>query len=174
MQISSVQKQCSSGQRTRFKAYCVVGDSKGHVGLGVKCAAEVANAIRGALILAKLAVIPLRRGFWGSKFGEPHTVPAKVLGKCGSCRIRLIPAPRGTGIVAAKIPKKFLHFAGLEDCYTKTRGHTKTRGNFLKATFDAVRATSAYLTPDQWAAQDLVKIPFSEHADFLSLKVKSH
>jgi ribosomal protein S5 len=31
----------------------VVGDSNGHVGLGVKCAKEVATAIRGAIILAK-------------------------------------------------------------------------------------------------------------------------
>jgi small subunit ribosomal protein S2e len=78
MKISPVQKQTSAGQRTRFKAYVAVGDSNGHVGLGCKCSKEVANAIRGALICAKLAVIPIRRGFWGSRFGEPHTVPCKV------------------------------------------------------------------------------------------------
>merc|ERR1712167_371468 len=47
MQIFPVQKQTSAGQRTRFKCYVVVGDKKGHVGLGVKSAAEVATAIRG-------------------------------------------------------------------------------------------------------------------------------
>jgi ribosomal protein S5 len=38
---------------TCLQAFVVVGDSNGHVGLGVKCAKEVATAIRGAIILAK-------------------------------------------------------------------------------------------------------------------------
>ena len=33
--------------------------------------------------------------------------------------MRLIPAPRGTGIVAAGVPKKLLNMAGIEDCYTQ-------------------------------------------------------
>jgi hypothetical protein len=45
-------------------------------------------------------------------------VPTKVTGKCGSVTIRLIPAPRGAGIVAARTPKKVLQMAGIEDCYT--------------------------------------------------------
>merc|ERR1740129_322603 len=31
-----------------------------------------------------------------NRIGHPHTVPMKVNGKCGSVRIRLIPAPRGS------------------------------------------------------------------------------
>jgi len=49
---------------------------------------------------------------------QVHTVPTKVTGKCGSVTIRLIPAPRGAGIVAARTPKKVLGMAGIEDCYT--------------------------------------------------------
>ena len=41
MKIMPVQKQTRAGQRTRFKAFVVVGDTNGHVGLGVKCAKEV-------------------------------------------------------------------------------------------------------------------------------------
>nr|ABK22135.1 unknown [Picea sitchensis] len=52
MKIMPVQKQTRAGQRTRFKAFVVVGDGNGHVGLGVKCSKEVATAIRGAIILA--------------------------------------------------------------------------------------------------------------------------
>ena len=48
------------------------------MGLGVKCSKEVATAIRGAIILAKLSIIPVRRGYWGNKIGKPHTVPCKV------------------------------------------------------------------------------------------------
>lgn len=61
-----------------FQAFVAIGDHDGHVGLGVKCSKEVATAIRGAIILAKLTVIPVRRGYWGNKIGKPHTVPCKV------------------------------------------------------------------------------------------------
>eukprot|EP00695_Tsukubamonas_globosa_P000589 TRINITY_DN149_c0_g1_i9.p1 TRINITY_DN149_c0_g1~~TRINITY_DN149_c0_g1_i9.p1 ORF type:complete len:298 (+),score=143.14 TRINITY_DN149_c0_g1_i9:56-895(+) len=105
MKITPVQKQTRAGQRTRFKAYVVIGDSNGHVGLGVKVSKEVAGAIKGAIQTAKLAVIPVRRGYWGNRIGLPHTVPTKVTGKCGSVRVRLVPAPRGTGVVAAPVPR---------------------------------------------------------------------
>ncbi len=61
-----------------FSLYLAIGDYNGHVGLGVKCSKEVATAIRGAIILAKLSIVPVRRGFWGNKIGKPHTVPTKV------------------------------------------------------------------------------------------------
>lgn len=78
LKIMPVQKQTRAGQRTRFKAFVAVGDGNGHVGFGVKCSKEVATAIRGAITLAKLSVIPVRRGYWGNKIGKPHTVPCKV------------------------------------------------------------------------------------------------
>lgn len=55
-----------------------------------------------------------------------------MTGKCGSVRMRLIPAPRGTGIVSAPVPKKLLTMAGIEDVYTSARGQTATLGNFGK------------------------------------------
>merc|ERR1712107_55678 len=97
VKIMPVQKQTTAGQRTRFKAFVVVGDGNGHLGLGVKCAAEVATAIRGAITVAKLSVVPVRKGYWGNKIGASHTIPSKVTGKCGSVSVRLVPAPRGSG-----------------------------------------------------------------------------
>lgn len=47
-------------------------------------------------------------------------------------QVRLIPAPRGTGIVGAPVPKKLLQMAGIEDCYTSATGSTGTLGNFGK------------------------------------------
>lgn len=78
LKIMPVQKQTRAGQRTRFKAFVAVGDGNGHIGFGVKCSKEVATAIRGAITLAKLSVIPIRRGYWGNRIGKPHTVPCKV------------------------------------------------------------------------------------------------
>jgi small subunit ribosomal protein S2e len=167
LKIAPVQKQTTAGQRTRFKAAVVVGDYAGHIGLGHKCSKEVAGAIRGALIDAKLNIYPIRRGFWGNRFGAPHTVPTKVTGKCGSVRFRLIPAPRGTGLVAARAPKKLLNYAGYKDVYTNAKGNTKCLGNFVKAAFAAICATNAYLTPDRWVETVFTASPFQAHTDFL-------
>lgn len=162
-----MQKQTTAGQRTRFKAFVAVGDSAGHIGLGVKCAKEVATAIRAAIVLAKLSVIPIRRGYWGTRMGMPHTVPCKVTGKCGSVRVRLIPAPRGTGLVAAPATKKMLSMAGVEDCYTSSRGHTRTMGNFIKACFFALRKTYGYLSPDLWKPTHFTMDVYQANSDFL-------
>ena len=168
MKIMPVQKQTQAGQRTRFKAFVIVGDSDGHVGLGVKCAKEVATAIRGAIINAKLSIIPVRRGYWGSNMGEPHTVPVKVTGKCGSSMMRLVPAPRGTGIVAAPVAKRLLQLAGISDCYTTTRGKTRTLGNFIRATFAAIRNTYTFITPDLWRETRLRPTPYEEFSGHLA------
>lgn len=167
MKVMPVQKQTSAGQRTRFKAFVAVGDGAGHVGLGWKCSKEVAGAIRGAIIAAKMSVVPVRRGYWGSRGGLPHTVPCKLTGKCGSVRVRLIPAPRGTGLVAAPVPKKLLSMAGVQDCYTSARGHTRTLGNFVKAVFYALGKSYSFLTPDLWAETFFVKSPLQLNSDFL-------
>merc|ERR1711933_472284 len=150
MKIHPVQKMTSAGQRNRFVCYVLVGDTNGHLGLGSKCAKEVATAIRGGIIAAKMSLIPIRRGYWGSKIGLPHTVPMKVSGKCGSVRVRLIPAPRGSGLVSSPAGKKLLSMAGVDDCYTSSRGHTRTMGNFIKALYYALRNTYGYLSPELW------------------------
>jgi len=168
LKIMPVQKQTRAGQRTRFKAFVAIGDYDGHVGLGVKCAKEVATAIRGAIIQAKLSIIPVRRGYWGNKLGKPHTVPCKVTGKCGSVTVRLIPAPRGTSIVAAGVSKKLLQMAGIDDCYTSANGTTATAGNFAMATYLAIAQTFSYLTPDMWAQTDFGKTPYQEFTDYLA------
>jgi hypothetical protein len=67
----------------------VIGDSEGHVGLGIKTSKEVATAIRAAIIIDKLSVLPIRRGYWGTNLGLPHSLPTKESGKCGSVSVRV-------------------------------------------------------------------------------------
>jgi small subunit ribosomal protein S2e len=167
MKIMPVQKQTRAGQRTKFKAIVAIGDNNGHVGLGMKCSKETAIAIRGAINMAKLSIIPVRRGYWGNRIGKPHTVPSKVAGKSGSVRVRIVPAPRGTGLVAAYVPTRLLNLSGVEDAYTKTKGSTKTLGNFARATFNALSTTYSYLTPDLWPKFLLENSPLEEHAKYL-------
>lgn len=167
IKIMPVQKQTRAGQRTRFKAFVIIGDEAGHVGLGVKCSKEVSTAIRGAIIAAKLSVVPVRLGYWGNIIGEPHTVPAKVSGKCGSAMCRLIPAPRGTSLVCAPTIKRILQLAGISDVYTATRGRTRTLGNFARAVFAAIGNTYAFMTPDMWAESPLNAAPYQAFSDHL-------
>jgi small subunit ribosomal protein S2e len=171
LKIMPVQNQTLAGQWTRFKAFIAIEDYSGHVGLGVKCSKQVATAIRVAIILAKLSIIPVQRGYWGDKIGKPHTVPCKVTGRCDSVLVHLIPAPRGTGIVSAPVPKKLLMMVGIDDCYTSARGCTATLGNFAKATFDAISKTYRYLTLDLWKETVFTKSPYQEFTDHL---VKTH
>ncbi|KAJ6797225.1 putative 40S ribosomal protein S2-3 [Iris pallida] len=133
MKIMPVQKQTLAGQQTRFKAFVVVGDNNGHVGLVVKYAKEVVMAIRGAIILAKLSVVPVWRGTIPLfQLQIVDTVPYKVTWKCGSVTVRMVLAPRGAGIVTTRVPKKVLQFVRIEDVFTSSRGSTKTLGNFVK------------------------------------------
>jgi small subunit ribosomal protein S2e len=169
MCILSVQKQTKAGQRTRFKAVVAVGDRRGHVGIGIKVAKEVQIAIKGALVDAKLNFIPVRRGYWGSRIGSVHTIPAKVKGKCGSCTVRMIPAPRGTGCVAAQVAKKILSFAGIDDIYTSCLGQTRTRENFCRAVFACLKKTYSMLSPDLWPKTDAVPSPFIKYSKELVL-----
>ncbi|KAI3987615.1 hypothetical protein MKX01_007081 [Papaver californicum] len=113
------------------------------------------------------------RGYWGNKIGKPHTGPCKVTGKCGSDTVRMVPAPRGAGIVAARVPKKVLQFAGIDDVSTSSRGSTKTLGNFVKATFDCLQKTYGFLTPDFWKETRLTKSPFQEYTDLLAKPTKA-
>merc|ERR1719233_652251 len=167
LQIKPVQKQTTAGQRTRFRATVVVGDHDGHVGLGQKASKEVAIAIRGAIIAAKLNVIPVRRGYWGSKRGAPHTLPCKLTGKCGSVLIKMIPAARGSGIVASKMTKMILEKSGIKDIFTKSTGSTRTGLNSAKALFNGLSKSYSYLTPDLWKHESTQTHIYKEHADFL-------
>ncbi|KAH3903371.1 probable 40S ribosomal protein S2 [Saccharomycodes ludwigii] len=172
MNIKPVQKQTRAGQRTRFKAVVIVGDGNGHVGLGIKTAKEVASAIRAGIIIAKLSIIPIRRGYWGSNLGEPHSLATKTSGKCGSVTVRLIPAPRGSGIVASPAVKRLMQLAGVEDVYTSSTGSTRTLENTLKAAFVAIGNTYGFLTPNLWAQHALVPSPLDVYADEASAAYK--
>lgn len=170
MRIVSVQKQTAAGQRTRFKAIVLLGDECGHIGLGQKLAKEVQFAIKGAIADAKLNLIPVRRGYWGEKLGMPQTINSKVTGKSGSVSVKLIPAPRGTGIVGAPVTKKVLLMAGVKDCYSTSNGHTKTGENFLKASYNALKESYAILTPDFWTDHAIPQNLLEKYTNDMKIK----
>ncbi len=143
--INMVQRMTDSGRRVRFRVTAVVGNRDGFVGIGQSRGKEVGPTIRAAMDAAMLNVIEIRRGCgsWECGCRRPHTVPFESKGKTGSAEIILKPAPQGVGLATGDVPKQVLRLAGVQDVWSFARGQTKTTINFAKATYDALRQTSA-------------------------------
>jgi len=137
------QKKTQEGNIITFSSMVVVGDKNTHVGIGYGRAKETLPARGKALREAKLNIIKIARGYEDpNDKSDPHTVPFKVEGKCGSVRVTLHPAPRGTGLVIGDEAKKILRLAGIKDVYSRTKGNTRTTFNFAKACIDALIRTT--------------------------------
>lgn len=138
------QRKTKEGNVLKFSAMAVVGDGNGHVGVGEGNSVETLPARDKATKKAKLNIFKIKRGCaaFDCACSDPHTVPFKLLGKAGSVRIHLIPAPQGTGLVVAGELKKILKLAGIKDVYSKTSGKTKTTFNLVKACIDALKKTN--------------------------------
>lgn len=141
LDVNMVQRMTDSGRRIKFVITVAVGNMDGFVGLGQAKGKEVGSSIRKAIENAKLNMIEIRRGCgsWECGCGKAHTVPFAVTGKSGSVEITFKPAPQGIGLATGNVAKKILKLAGIKDCWTFTRGKTKTTVNYAKAVFNALR-----------------------------------
>jgi small subunit ribosomal protein S5 len=153
LDVNLIQKQTDAGEKTRFKSLVIVGNHDGYFGLGSGRHVQTRKAIEKATIDAKLNIFPVRRGCgsWICGCGEPHSLPFKVTGKCGSVRVELIPGPKGLGIVSGETAKTIIAFAGIKDCWTRSHGSTKTVPSFAFATADALMNTYRIVSPQDWA-----------------------
>jgi len=137
------QRKTKEGNVPTFSCMSVVGNGKGYIGLGYGRAKETLPARSKAIRKAKLNVMKIKRGCasFDCTCGEPHTVPFIVEGKVGSCKVKLIPAPQGTGLVAGDSLKKILKVAGIKDVYSVTKGKIRTTLNLAKACMHALGKT---------------------------------
>ena len=141
LNIIMTQRMTDSGRKMSFRTTVVIGNRDGLIGVGKGGHPELRFSIQEAINNAKKNLIPVMRGCgsWECRCNIPHSVPFKVYGESGSVRVYLIPAPRGTGLVAGEAAKRVLELAGIQDVYTKTLGRTRTAINFVYATYDALR-----------------------------------
>lgn len=150
--IGIVQKQTDAGEKTRFKAIVVVGNGDGYVGIGSGKADQVRTAIEKAANEARLNITMVRRGCgsWECGCGQPHSLPFETVGKSGSVVIKIIPGPRGLGLVASEVAKVILRLAGVRDCWTRSYGQTRTVPSFAYAVYNALKRTYEIVTPMDW------------------------
>jgi small subunit ribosomal protein S5 len=142
IEIKSVQRMTKNNRKQKFRATAIVGDGRGHVGIGAGKDVEVKAAIDSAIKAAKVNIMPVVMGCgsWQCTCGTPHSLPLVARGKCGSVEVILKPAPRGLGVVGSEPTKKMLELAGVKDLWSFSRGRTRTKYNVLMATYRALNS----------------------------------
>jgi len=135
------QKVTKEGSVMSFAMISVTGNRNGVVGLGFGKARETVPSREKAVLAAKKNLIMIRRGCgdWGCFCGAGHSIPFTVTGVSGSVTVRLMPAPKGTGLVVEAELKKMLELAGIRDVWSKTFGQTKNKNNLMRAGFEALK-----------------------------------
>ena len=122
--INRGSKATTGGRSMRFNSVVVVGDGKGHVGIGFGKANEVASAVNKAKENAKKSIFkaPLING----------TIPHRVDVKFCAVRLMLKSASPGTGIIAGGPVRAVLEQLGVRDILSKNTGSTNAI-NVVKA-----------------------------------------
>jgi len=129
--INRVTKVVEGGKNLSFAALVVVGDpSAAVVGYGSGKAKEVPQAIRKGIESAKKNLLRVNL--------TQTTIPHISLGRFGSGKVLLKPAPEGTGVIAGGAVRAVMTSAGIQNVLTKSIGTTNPH-NVVKATFDALK-----------------------------------
>lgn len=131
VQINRVSKKTKGGDKRSISVLMVVGDKKGHVGVGLGKAADVQSAVRKATTSAKKNMIEVSL--------NGRTIPHQVLIKDGAAKVLIKPAPIGTGIIAGGAVRVVVEAVGIHDVVSKILG-TKNKASNVYATLKALKS----------------------------------
>ncbi|MCS6811551.1 MAG: 30S ribosomal protein S5 [Tepidimonas sp.] len=139
--VNRVTKVVKGGRIMAFAALTVVGDGDGRIGMGKGKAREVPSAVQKAMEEARRSMfkVSLKNG----------TLHHEVVGEHGASRVIMMPAPKGTGIIAGGPMRAVFEVMGITDVVAKSHGSTNPY-NLVRATLDALRKST---TPAEVAAK---------------------
>ena len=123
--VNRVSKTVKGGRNMRFSALMVVGDENGRVGCGMGKAVEIPEAIRKGCEDAKKQMITVPM--------NGTTIPHEVVGVFGTARVKMLPAPEGTGVIAGGPVRDVLEACGIKNIVTKSIG-SNNKINVVRAT----------------------------------------
>ena len=128
--VNRVSKTVKGGRNMRFSALMVVGDENGRVGCGMGKAVEIPEAIRKGTEDAKkqMVTVPL----------NGTTIPHEVTGVFGTARVKMLPAPEGTGVIAGGPVRDVLDACGIKNIVTKSIG-SNNKINVVRATLEGLK-----------------------------------
>lgn len=140
------QKKVREGSKIKFAFMAAVGNRNGYIGVGYGTSRRSISARLTAEKNAKLNLTKVLRGCgsWECGCGGNHSIPSKTVGKNGSVTVELMPAPKGTGLVANDEAKKILDLAGIRDIWSKTFGESRSRVNYLNALFNSLKELNMF------------------------------
>ena len=128
--VNRVSKTVKGGRNMRFSALMVVGDEKGRVGCGMGKAVEIPEAIRKGVDDAKKNFVNVPM--------NGTTIPHEVVGVFGTGKVKMLPAPEGTGVIAGGPVRAVLEAAGIKDIVTKSIG-SNNKINMVRATLAGLK-----------------------------------
>jgi len=122
IKISRVSKVTKGGKKLSFRAIVVIGDEKGQVGVGVAKADDVVNAFKKAKADGRknLIKIPITKSL---------SIPHRVNGNFGACKIIMRPSIEGSGVIAGGAIRTVLEVAGIKNVIAKQLGSDNLLNN---------------------------------------------
>ena len=122
IKISRVSKVTKGGKKLSFRTIVVIGDEKGQVGVGVAKADDVVNAFKKAKTDARknLIQVPITKAL---------SIPHKVNGNFGACKIVMRPSIEGSGVIAGGAVRTVLEVAGIKNVIAKQLGSDNLLNN---------------------------------------------